>query len=136
MTTQTGVMDAYADYQKSYSAGESVDGVGDVYNQALKGNLKQLKKPKAKYPGLKVLISLGGWTWSKGFSDAALTAASRQKAAQSCIDIYIKGNLPVADGAGGTGAAAGVFDGIDIDWEYPAAPGDKSAENIELSRLP
>lgn len=124
MTTQAGVMDGYADYQRSYGAGESVDGVADQWNQPLRGNFNQLKKLKALYPGLKVVISLGGWTWSKGFSDAALTPASRAEVVRSCLDIYIKGNLPVADNAGGAGAAAGVFDGIDIDWEYPAAPGD------------
>lgn len=124
MTTQAGVMDAYADYQRSYNATESMDGVADVWNQPLRGNFNQLKKLKALYPGLKVVISLGGWTWSKGFSDAALTPESRATVVQSCIDMYIKGNLPVADNAGGSGAAAGVFDGIDIDWEYPAAPGD------------
>lgn len=124
MTTQTGVMDAYADYQKSYMADQSVDGVADVWNQPLKGNFNQLRKLKQMYPHIKVLISIGGWTWSKGFSDAALTAASRQQLVESCIDIYIHGNLPVEGGAGGLGAAAGVFDGIDIDWEYPAAPGD------------
>jgi chitinase len=123
MVTQLNVMDAWADYQRSVPANQSVDGVGDTWNQALRGNFNQLRKLKQMYPHIKVLISLGGWTWSEDFSDAALTAQSRAQTAASCIDVYLRGNLPVADGAGGPGAAFGVFDGIDIDWEYPAAPG-------------
>jgi chitinase len=115
--------DAYADYQKSYDAASSVDGVGDTWDQPLKGNFNQLKKLKARHPQLKLFISLGGWTWSKNFSRYSTTAASRQTMVSSCIDIYLKGNLPVGDGAGGPGAAAGVFDGIDIDWEYPGGGG-------------
>ena len=115
--------DAYADYQKSYDAAGSVDGVGDVWDQPLKGNFNQLKKLKARHPQIKAFISLGGWTWSKNFSRFAATDVSRQTLVSSCIDIYLKGNLPVGDGAGGPGAAAGVFDGIDIDWEYPGGGG-------------
>jgi chitinase len=115
--------DAYADYQKSYDAAGSVDGVGDVWSQPLKGNFNQLKKLKARHPQIKAFISLGGWTWSKNFSRFSLTDASRQALVASCIDIYLKGNLPVGDGAGGPGAAVGVFDGIDIDWEYPGGGG-------------
>jgi chitinase len=115
--------DAYADYQKSYDAASSVDGVGDVWDQPLKGNFNQLKKLKARHPHIKLFISLGGWTWSKNFSRFSTTAAARQAMAASCIDIYLKGNLSVGDGAGGPGAAAGVFDGIDIDWEFPGGGG-------------
>lgn len=122
--TAPGLSDSFADYGKSFSAAESVDGVGDIWDQQLKGNFNQLKELKAKYPGLKVLISLGGWTWSKNFSDVALTDAARKKFVSSCVDIYVRGNLPTADGAGGPGSALGVFDGIDIDWEYPGSEGN------------
>ncbi|MEG2805474.1 glycosyl hydrolase family 18 protein [Stenotrophomonas sp.] len=114
--------DAFADYTKAFGAGESVSGSADTWDQPLRGNWNQLKQLKAKHPNVKVLISLGGWTWSRGFSSAA-QPANRQAFVASCIDAYIKGNLPVTDGAGGVGAAAGVFDGIDIDWEYPVACG-------------
>ncbi|WP_283133510.1 glycoside hydrolase family 18 chitinase [Rhizohabitans arisaemae] len=115
--------DAWADYTKPFGAGESVDGVGDVWDQKLAGNFNQLKKLKAKHPHLKSLISLGGWTYSKYFSDAASTPAKRAAFVKSCIDMYIKGDLPISDGRGGPGVAAGVFDGIDIDWEWPGAEG-------------
>jgi chitinase len=114
--------DAFADYTKAFGASESVSGTADTWDQPLRGNWNQLKQLKARHPGMKVLISLGGWTWSRGFSSAA-RPENRQAFVASCIDAYIKGNLPVTDGAGGAGAAAGVFDGIDIDWEYPVACG-------------
>ncbi|MFF0294076.1 glycoside hydrolase family 18 protein [Kitasatospora sp. NPDC004614] len=122
---EAGAGDAWADYQRPVSAEESVDGVADAPDQALKGNFNQLRKLKAKNPQLRAVISLGGWSWSKHFSDAALTDASRKKFVSSCIDLYVKGNLPQLGSAeGGAGAGAGVFDGIDIDWEYPGSPGD------------
>jgi chitinase len=114
--------DAWADYGRSFTAQESVDGVADTWNQSLRGNWNQLRKLKQQHPHIKVLVSLGGWTWSRGFSQAA-RPENRQAFVTSCINAYIHGNLPVVDGAGGPGAAAGVFDGIDIDWEYPAACG-------------
>ncbi len=123
---EPGAGDAWADYQRSYDAATSVDGVADVWDQPLRGNFNQLRKLKARHPNLSVLISLGGWSWSKYFSDAALTGESRRAFVASCIDLFIKGNLPQLDGdpAGGPGAAAGVFDGIDVDWEWPASEGN------------
>lgn len=118
-----GEADAWADYARPLDAAGSVDGVADTDTQPLAGNFNQLRELKAAHPGLKVMISLGGWSWSTHFSDAARTAASRKALVSSCIDLYIKGDLPV-DGARGEGAAAGLFDGIDLDWEWPGSAGD------------
>ncbi|WP_374749638.1 glycoside hydrolase family 18 protein [Chitinibacter sp. ZOR0017] len=117
--------DAWADYQMDYAAKDSVDGVADTWESTLKGNFNQLKKLKAKNPNLKIFISLGGWTWSRYFSTAAATDANRKALVASCIDVYLKGNLKKSGGdpAGGTGVAKGIFDGIDIDWEYPGVQG-------------
>ncbi|MFE2510814.1 glycosyl hydrolase family 18 protein [Streptomyces naganishii] len=119
----TDAGDADADYARPMSADQSVDGVADDGWGKLRGNFNQLKKLKAKYPKLKVLASIGGWTYSKFFSDAAATQAAREKFVKSCIDVWIKGNLPVYNGAGGPGTAAGIFDGIDLDWEWPGSEG-------------
>ncbi|MGW4893934.1 glycoside hydrolase family 18 protein [Kitasatospora sp. NPDC004240] len=124
-SNEAGQGDARNDYQRPFTAAESVDGVADAPGQRLKGHFNQLRKLKAANPQLKVVISLGGWTWSKYFSDAAATAEARRKFVSSCVDLYIKGNLPTLGGEeGGRGAAAGVFDGIDVDWEYPGGGGD------------
>ncbi|WP_069170671.1 glycoside hydrolase family 18 chitinase [Streptomyces griseus] len=100
--------DAYADYDKAYTADQSVDGVADTWDQPLRGNFNQLRKLKAKYPGIKVIWSFGGWTWSGGFGAAAQNPAAF---AQSCYDLVEDPRW------------ADVFDGIDIDWEYPNACG-------------
>ncbi len=79
-------------------------------------HFKELKKLKEKYPHLKVIISVGGWNWSKNFPKAAATEQSRRKFIKSCIDTFIKGNF-------GNEKIQDVFDGIDIDWEYPTGGG-------------
>ncbi|MFD9301444.1 glycoside hydrolase family 18 protein [Streptomyces sp. NPDC060048] len=119
-----GEADAWADYVRPLDAENSVDGVADDWEQPVAGNFNQLRELKARHPGLKVLLSLGGWSWSTHFSDAALTPASRKALVASCIDLYIKGNLPQDGTRGGAGSAAGIFDGIDLDWEWPGSAGD------------
>ena len=112
--------DSWADYQKAFTdPSQTVNGVADTWTQPLAGNFNQLKELKAAYPNLKVIIAIGGWTWSSHFAGAA-SAANRSAFVSSCIDMFIKGNLPGAP----AGAAAGVFDGIDVDWEYPDNPGN------------
>src|SRR5262245_37591819 len=118
--------DPWSDFQApTWSGADSVDGVADDPanpDQHLFGNFNQLRKLKAANPNLRVEISIGGWTGSTYFSDVAATPASRQAFVQSCLDLFIRGNLPTGgwpEQAGGTGAGAGVFDGINIDWEYP-----------------
>jgi chitinase len=125
-TASCNILDPWADYQQVYWTGDNtVDGVADDPNnldQHLFGNFNQLMKLKQAHPNLRIEISLGGWTKSTWFSTLASTPQLRQQFVSSCIDTFIKGNLPAGGwpaGAGGIGAAAGLFDGIDLDWEYP-----------------
>lgn len=111
--------DPWADWQVPFAADQTVSGVADAPGQ-MAGNFNQLRQLKQKYPNLKVQISLGGWTGSAHFSDAVLTDAARKKFAASCIDLFIKGNLPGL----APGTAAGIFDGIDFDWEWPGSDGN------------
>lgn len=74
------------------------------------GNIAALRELKNRHPHLKLLVAVGGWTGSGKFSDVALTPESRQTFAQSAVDLVIR-RWP------------GVFDGIDIDWEYPVRGG-------------
>ncbi|MFD9403384.1 glycoside hydrolase family 18 protein [Streptomyces sp. NPDC060011] len=119
-----GESDPWADYERPLDAENSVDGIADSDTQALAGNFNQLRELKAAHPGLKVMISLGGWSWSTHFSDSVRTPAARKALVASCVDLYLKGNLPQDGVRGGAGAAAGVFDGVDLDWEWPGSEGD------------
>jgi chitinase len=67
----------------------------------------QLRALKQKHPHVQTLISVGGWTDSGPFSDAAATEESRKIFARSCADF----------------AHEQGFDGVDIDWEFPGGGG-------------
>lgn len=117
------VFNHYSAYQEFYTSEMSIDGVADDSNQVLRGNFNQLLKLKKSNPHIKLLLSIGGWGGSKYFSDLALTPESREKFVDACIDIFIKGNLPFDDGTGGIGTAENLFDGFDLDWEFPISDG-------------
>lgn len=103
--------DETADVGRVFAANESVNGQADSTDAAaLHGNFNQILELKQKYPHLQVLISVGGFNWSEHFSDAALTDDSRKTFAKSCVDLFLN-------------KYKGVFDGIDIDWEYPGGGG-------------
>ncbi|MGK9251404.1 glycosyl hydrolase family 18 protein [Paenibacillus humicus] len=69
---------------------------------------EELKELKADNPGLKTLISVGGWSWSKNFSLVAADEISRRTFAGSAVQFL----------------RAYGFDGFDIDWEYPVEGGE------------
>jgi chitinase len=79
-----------------------------------KYHFKHLRQLKQEYPHLKVLIAIGGATRSKDFSDMAAKAETREKFVKSCLDLYLDTH-------------GDVFDGIDLDWEFPGV-GDGSRE--------
>ncbi|RXG41789.1 hypothetical protein VDGE_30541 [Verticillium dahliae] len=63
---------------------------------------------------MKTMLSVGGWTQSTNFPVAASTDAGRRTFAQSSVALMKDWG----------------FDGIDIDWEYPAD--EREAENFAL----
>jgi GH18 family chitinase len=70
-------------------------------------NFKVLAGLRQRRPHLKVLVSVGGWTWSGGFSDMALSPEGRRAFVESAVEFSRRHDL----------------DGVDIDWEYPGLKG-------------
>jgi chitinase len=112
------IADTWADYQSPYLP--SVSGV--AYPGPLYGNFAAIQQLKQLHPGLKVLMSIGGASAANtaAFVTAASTAAGRQALAASCIDLFVNGNI--APGI----TAPGLFDGFNIDWEFPTATDTKN----------
>ncbi|MEM6631518.1 MAG: glycoside hydrolase family 18 protein [Bacteroidota bacterium] len=86
----------------------------DVRNNSIRSflrndrhNLAELRKLRRKYPHLSIMVSLGGWTKSAGFSDMAASKRNRKRFAESVVDFLRTYRL----------------DGVDIDWEYPGQSG-------------
>lgn len=71
-------------------------------------NYLKLHALKKRNPELKIIGSIGGWTWSGGFHEAVMTDSSRKLFTQSVLDYMTRHSL----------------DGIDFDWEYPNLMGN------------
>ncbi len=109
------IADPEADLNHVYTAAMSLDGKADLSTARLRGGFHQLVLLKARYPRLRAVISIEGKAPS--FAEAAQPAA-RLAFVASCIDMFVRGHL--APGA----EAPGLFDGFDMDWEFPQTAED------------
>ncbi|MDD1779883.1 glycoside hydrolase family 18 protein [Enterovibrio sp. ZSDZ35] len=78
------------------------------------GDIAELALLKQQFPHLKIIPSFGGWTLSGPFHDLIKTDAGINKFVESSIQI-LEDNP--------------VFDGIDIDWEFPGGDGETTPDN-------
>ena len=79
---------------------------GDSWNDSgknLYGNLKAIYLLKKKHRHLKLLLSIGGWTYSPSFHPVVVSPAHRQR--------FVESSIKILEDYG--------FDGLDVDYEYP-----------------
>jgi len=106
-------LDTYADF-------EHMEG-GIPWDAPVKGNFYDLMKLKEKYPHLKILISVGGWTKGQDLSPIAASPVARAALATDMANFITK--YPF-------------IDGFDIDWEYPLSGGTDGTEVINGAPIP
>ncbi|MGN8644753.1 glycoside hydrolase family 18 protein [Gracilibacillus sp. HCP3S3_G5_1] len=98
--------DPWADFQNPNVLGLTEDELED-WDRDFYGNLGGLAILKDENPGLRTLLSIGGWTFSKNFSNIAASDETRRTFAKSAVAFMRTYEM----------------DGVDIDWEYPVSGG-------------
>jgi GH18 family chitinase len=111
--TKLHCLDTYADF-------EHMEG-GIPWDAPVKGNFYDLMKLKEKYPHLKILISVGGWTKGQDLSPIAASPIARNALAADMAKFLV--TYPF-------------IDGFDIDWEYPLSGGTDGTEVINGAPIP
>jgi chitinase len=92
-----------------YAFGEPSEAGGcTLPTAAQRGTFAALRELRQRHPGLRLIVSIGGWDAAPQYSDIALTPGSRGRFAASCVRTFIIGQG---------------FDGIDLDWEFPVHGG-------------
>ncbi|KAH7118720.1 glycoside hydrolase superfamily [Dendryphion nanum] len=113
-TGEVFLSDEWADVQFQYPGDVASNGT------ALYGNFNQLFKLKQKNRNLKVVLSVGGWSYRENFRTALATNTTRTRFATSTLNLIADLGL----------------DGIDVDWEYPEDATDAAnlVSTIKLMR--
>ncbi len=106
------VADSNADLNFAFKAEDSIDGIADAPDAPLKGNFHQLQLLRKRYPKLRILISLEG---KRSLFEEAAKPENRAAFVHSCVARFLEGHI--APGV----EATHLFDGFDVDWEYPDA---------------
>lgn len=111
---------SFAGLDAATSTIKVLDPYNDLYDNYGKGAYLRFTGLKRINPQLKTILAIGGWNeGSISYSNMAADPAKRAVFIQSSVDLLLKYN----------------FDGLDIDWEYPANRGGSPADKENYVKL-
>lgn len=104
----THLVYAFAGLNASTSTIRSIDPWADLEEGGAKGGYKRATGLRSRHPGLKVTLAIGGWNeGSANYSELAASPERRRTFVNSALAFIRKHG----------------FDGLDLDWEFPAQRG-------------